>query len=875
MSHRAVKLSLSIVLALTALFSQTISSVSQGLGPAGNNATKTVLNNGLTLILKEDRRSPTFALSLFARAGSAAESEYSGAGITHFIEHMLFKGTATRDAGQIESQIKSYGAEVGAYTTFDYTAFKMEGPSDNLLPLLDIFYDIVANSKFDENEFEKEKNVIKKEIGLIQDDPAKYLSQQFWQTAYLIHPYHNPIIGYEEVLDRLTPKDLRAHYEKVYIPNNMVLVVVGDIDSAAVGKKVDETFGRLSRKSRPESVLPQEPNQVAPRYREIPYPISKAYMMLGFHSVDLASEDLYALDVLAILLGEGNSSILYQNLHDRLNLVYSIGAYNYTPFNPGIFVISATYEPGHEDKIIRQLFEEIERLKNSPLKKKELEKARNQVISSYIFSKESQESQVGDLGISQLLTGDMDFSRRYVEGVNSVSPHQVMEVASRYLNREKMTKVVLIPSAIKAVETEAKSKAEAIPQRTVIKKNLRNGIRLVISEDKTLPLVSVRVCIKGGLRAEDKDDNGIANLTAQMLTKGTTSRSEEQIFSLIESLGGSLSAYSGNNSFGLSLDIMSKDIAKGIELLGDILSSPAFAEDKIKILKEDILTQIEFVDDDIFASTEKRLKERLFPDHPYGRLSLGSADSIKKISRRQIINFYKSHCLGSNIVISICGDIDSAQAYNRIASSFNGIRRSPPPELKKIDLVNIEGQIEIKQKLDKKQAVVMAGFRSAGIDNPDRYPLQILSSVFSGGAGKLYANIRQEKGLAYTLGTFGMTGIDAGTFIFYAATSADDLNSVKDEIIAQIKQVREGGIAEQEIDSAKKTIIAKYQIGLQTAGDFALQTALDELYGLGYDSYLHYPEKINSVSLQQIIQIANKYFTLESCVISMTVPEDK
>ena len=874
MNRRAVRYSLGILLFLTALFLTAAPLAAGALGPTEDSAVTTVLNNGLTLILKEDHRTPTFAISLFIRTGSATETEYSGSGITHFIEHMIFKGTAGRDARQIGSQIKSYGGDVGAYTTFDHTAFQMEGPSSNILPLLDIFHDIVANSKIDKDEFEKEKNVIKKEMRLIQDEPAKYLSRQFWQMAYLIHPYRNPVIGYEEIFDRLEPQDLMEYYQKSYIPNNMVLTVVGDIDPAVVSKKISESFGRLNRKSYIHPVLPEEPNQIVSRYREIPYAISRAYMMLGFHSVSLDSPDLYALDTLAILLGEGNSSLLYQKLHNRLNLVYGINTYNYTPFDPGVFVISATFEPGNKDKVIEQILKEIERLKKSPIKKKELKKAKNQVISSYIFSKQAQGSQANDLGISQLLTADTEFSRQYVEGISSVTPSQIMDVAERYLTNENMITTILIPSAIQKVEPQARPKPEAASARTVIKKVLRNGIKVLICEDKTLPLASVRISVKGGLRAEDREDNGISNITAHMLTKGTTSRTEEQIFSLIESLGGSLSAYSGNNSLGLSLDLMSKDIRKGIELLGDILTRPAFDKDKFKILKKDTLARIELVDDDIFASTEKRLRERLFPGHPYGMLSIGSPHSINKISRREILDFYKSHCVGPNIVISICGDLDPHQAYNWIASSFNGIRKKTDAELKEIKLEDLKGAIEIEEKMDKEQAAVMIGFKSAGFDNPDRYPLQTLSSVFSGGAGRLFANIRQQKGLAYTLGTFGMTGVDTGTFIFYAASSPEKIGLVRDEIISQIKLVCQGDITQQEIDSAKKTLIAKHQIGLQTAGSFALQTALDELYGLGHDNYLHYSEKINSSSREQIIQVANKYFTLEDCVISVTVPKE-
>jgi len=458
--------------------------------------------------------------------------------------------------------------------------------------------------------------------------------------------------------------------------------------------------------------------------------------------------------------------------------------------------------------------------------------------------------------------------------VSAVTPHDVMDAAKKYLRPESMTTVVLVPSAIKETEEKAKAHARTAQQRTVIKKTLRNGIRLLITEDKSLPLVSVRVCMMGGLRAEDKKDNGISNLTADMLLKGTSSHTEEQVYSMVESLGGAISTYSSNNTLGLSLDILAKDAKKGFILLGEVLSHPRFDKKKLRVLKERVLAEIGLLEDDIFASTEKRLRAKLFPNSPYGMISKGRRSSVEKITRRQIINFYRSHCVGSNIVVSICGDIDPKKAYKWMRSSLKGVRKKKPPRLKDVKLADIDGAVEVNKKMDKQQAVAMIGFRSAGIKDPSRYPLQILSSAFSGGAGRLYTSIRHKKGLSYTLGAFGMTGMDTGSFIFYAATAPPNIDIVKDEIIAQIKKVCDGGITQEEVDSAKKELIVKHEVALQTAGSFALRTALDELYGLGFDSYRHYPDKIKGLNLQEVIQAANRYFTLNSCVISITIPKN-
>ncbi|NQT95078.1 MAG: insulinase family protein [Candidatus Omnitrophica bacterium] len=838
-----------------------------------SDATSELLSNGLTLILKEDFRTPTFCAKLFIRTGSATEGDYTGSGITHLIEHLIFKGTSTRDAKELEDEIKSLGGNIGAYTTYDYTAFNIEGPSENILQLLDIFYDIIANPKFDKKEIASEKDVIKREMRLRDDAPETYLSQQLWQRAYIRHPYKNPIIGHEDIFDRLAQEDVREYYSRFYLPDNMVLVIVGDIDSGALKEKIAESFTKLQRRSPIQAVLPREPQQLTPRYIELAYPISKTFMAMGFHSVNLASKDLYALDTLAIILGAGRSSILYKEMHNKLKLVYSIGSYNYTPFDPGMFVITSAFDPKKKDQVIKELLEKIEKLKRSPVDKKELEKARNQVISSYIFSRQTQSSQASDLGISQLLASDMDFSKHYVEGVGSVDANDIMEVAKRYLGEENLTTVLLVPSAIKEIEEDAKSRSRI--ERAITKKTLKNGVRVLICNDSTLPLVSIRACIKGGLRAETKKDNGISNLTAHMLTKGSGGYSEEKLFFEIESMGGTLSAYSANNSFGVSLDVMSKDTKRAIELMEAVLVKPSFPNDKLQVLKNDMLAAIELIDDDIFKVAEKNLRKRLLDNSPYSMLPAGTAESVNSISRNDIIKFYRNYCVGPNVVVSICGDVDVDEVYKLVRSKLGRIKKKRPPELTEGKPSPITAQIDVREEMDKKQAVVMVGFRTVGINSPDRYPLQIISSIFSGGSGRLYANIRQKKGLAYALGTFGMTGLDIGTFIFYAATSIGNEVLVKDEIVEEIEKVSAGDLSEDEINAAKKSLITQHELGLQSAGSFALRTALDELYDLGYNNYQFYPKAVNNLTREDILKAAKKYLNPEASVVSIVIPKNE
>lgn len=830
------------------------------------------LENGLHIILKRDNKTPTFAAVLFVKTGSAAETKFSGSGITHLIEHMIFKGTGNRDSFKLQQELRSYGAEVNAATSHDYTSFQIQGPINNIEPILNIFYDVISNPAFDEKELEKEKNVIIKEMRMCDDSPEEYLSNKFWQTAYLVHPYRDPVIGYEDIFEKLEARNIQEYYKHYYVPNNMILIIVGDIDTKFLEKKVFDLFNQIRRGSFLQPVIPQEPKQLTSRYNEIPYAASKASLMMGFHTIDFTNKDMYALDTLALLLGKGRSSVLYKKLHNQEKCVLDINAFSYSPYYPGLFGISTVFDYDDKEKVFQLILTEIDNVKNRPFLKESLDKAKNQAISSYIFSKQTQLSQAENYGISMLAAGDTDLLIRYVEGINSVTDQDIIDVANRYLINNNMTTVMLIPKD-KTSGAEDNTKKEKLVKETV-RYECENGIRVLLTEDNSLPLVSININMRGGLRSETESNNGISKLTASLLTKGTKEHSEEQIFELVETMGGSLSSYSGNNSIGISLDLLSKDTDKGLELLAEIITAPEFPKDKLEILKNDTLDEIDLIYEDIFASTNKRLKEKLFGNHPYGMLNTGTPEIVKNITHRQITSFYDKLAVGSNIVISIYGNIDIENVKKIIANKFKKIKETPPVVIEQIDLPKVPAQIQIIHKMDKKQALVMIGFRSAGIDNKDKYPLQILSSFYSGIGGRLFEDIRQKKGLAYTLGTFGMTGIDTGTFIFYAATSPDKTEMIKDKLIDEIELVLNGKITYEEINAAKKNLLFSNEVNLQSSSTISQRIGLDELYGLGYDNYKQYPELINNVSREEVIQAANKYFTIGNCVISITIPEN-
>jgi len=834
-------------------------------------AGKYVLDNGITVIIKEDGSSPLVALKVLVGVGSANEQEFMGSGISHLVEHMLFKGTATRRVGDIEKEIKSYGGTINAFTTHDYSGYQIVVPTPHASKCLAILKDVLFNSSLDKKELEKEKQVILKEIKLNRDEPARRLSRLLWSTAFRLHPYRHPVIGYQNLFERLDRASAFKFYKKMYIPNNITLVVVGDVDEESIHKDIEAIFGDIEREPLLEMETPGEPRQISKRIIEERDEVTLAYFGLAYRSVDLFDKDLFSLDVLSIILGDGASSRLNQRLYRDEKIVYSVGSWNYTPGDPGLFIISGVAEPDKVDAAIESILDEIEKIKDEGIKDEELAKAKNSVLTAHISTQETVSGQAGDLGSSELLTGDHNFSDRYVKGINSVSDDGIRRAASKHLIEDSLSVVRIMPQGWK---DPSKAKAKKKTEKGRIRKYiLSNGIKLLLREDREVPLVSIKAMFTGGLRTENKDTNGISNLAGAMLLKGTDSRTEEEISKTVESLGGGIGYVSGNNSFGVGLTTLSKDLDTGLELLKDVLFFSNCPEEILEREKASVLAAIKSEEDDVYRYSMRILKENIFRRHPYRFRAIGSIESVEKIGRTDIMNYYKMWARPNNMVLGVFGDIDASEALEKIESEFLEIKKGISPVISIPKERGPATRREVRKELKKAQSVVMAGFLGTTINSKDRYTLSVISSILSGKDGRLSMRIRERLGLAYTLGSFSLPGIDPGYYLFYVGTSSENIPTVKKELTKQIHLLIKKYVADEELKLAKAGLIGNHRIGLQTNSSLAFRACLDELYGLGYDDYLNYSQYIEKVTKEEILRVANKYFNPDSGI--MVVVEGK
>jgi zinc protease len=825
---------------------------------------KVVLDNGMTVVLLENHNAPVVTIQAWVGAGSIREQEFAGSGISHFVEHMLFKGTERRSVGQIGQEVKEAGGETNAYTGYDKTVYYITFHSDYFDKALDILSDALMNSTFDPAEVEREREVIVKEIKMNRDDPFRRMYTDAQATAYAVHPYGSPVIGYENLFRGLTRDDLVTYYHRLYVPNNVTFIAVGDFDQEQALAKIKDAFKDFQRKSISPIVVPKEPPQEGPREHIEEFDVTVAQSMMGFHGPDLYSEDMYPMDVLAIILGGGNTSRLYLDLREQKGLVYDISAWSSTPADPGMFWISSSLEPENFEPMKQAVWEQLKKLQTGNVSPEELETARAKVLSNYLFGKETVEGQASSLGTGVVTAHDLYFDKRYVESIGRVTAEDVRRVAKKYFVEQNSVLTVLFPrgkSPSTAAGAEQEQPSERAPQ--IEKTVLPNGITLLLRDDPNAETVSIRSVFLGGALAETPETSGITNLMSKSMLKGTTSRSAEDIATAIESRGGSISSFSGYNSFGFEMNMLGKDVPVALDVLSDVISHPTFPEQEVEREKTAVLADIKSVNDDIFPSSIKLFRKTMFDGHPYGRLSLGEPEVVASLKPEDLKRYHTRAVDPSRMVLCIFGKMQKAQVGDLVEEHFGNL---PPVESLKLIDQSPDFPSVIKKaskEMNKEQFAILVGFPGITVANPDRYPLEVLSSMMNSQGGKLFEVLRDQRGLAYSVGAFNIMGVEPGAFTLYIMTVPQKQDEALSGMLEVIEDIKKNGISPEDLERTKVELVGTHAIGLQTNSQLGMQAAFDELYGLGYNNYQNYDKDIRAVTAKDIHRVASKYFDLD------------
>ena len=833
----------------------------------------TTLANGLTIIVREDHSAPVVSAQAWAAAGSIHEDRWLGAGLSHVLEHMLFKGTTTRPGSRIDQEVQEAGGYMNAYTSFDRTVYHIDVPNTGAVKAIDILCDIMQNASLPPDELAKEMDVIRREMDMCHDDPGRRASRRLFETAYTKSPYRFTIIGYPDIFNEVKPADIRNYYTEKYAPNNVFFVVAGDVNPDEVVAQIKTAYANSKAKPMPPVVLPLEPKQTAAREIIEEAPVELGHVHFAWHIPELRHADVPVLDVLAVLLGSGRSSRLFQQVREKQGVVHHVDAWTYSPGLPGLFGVSSVVDGDQFAAANQAVLAEIEKVKAHSVTAGELSKAIKQFISATLASRKTMEGQAQNLGGNWLAANDLNFSERYLAAVKRVTTNDVQRVARHYLTPENRTLYALLPEG---AAPKAKANVELNTDNAIQKIVLPNGLTLLVKEDHRLPFVEFRAAFRGGVLAETAANNGTTMLLAKLLLKGTTTRNAETIATEIESVGGSLDSYGGNNSFGVNAEVLSEDFATGLALLADVVCNPIFPADELEREKEIQIASIRSRRDELLKSASLAMRRALFGDAGYGLDSLGTEDSVAGIGVPHLREFHEKLTVPNNCVLAIFGDVNLGEVTAAVEKVFANWPQ--PAGSKNVSILQPPtaiGQrpLRVTETRDKKQAVLVIGFPGTTIASEDKYALDLVQEGCSDLGSRLFLRIREQLGLAYYVGAQNFAGLVPGYFAFYTGTEPTKVAQVEAELLNEAALLRTEGLSAEELQRAKAKIIGQKKIARADLGNLASTSALDELYGLGWQRAETDDAKYEAVTVEQTRLMAQKYLRPEACVISLVQPD--
>ncbi len=820
-------------------------------------AQKWTLPNGLTIIVQIDRSAPVASVQAWCGTGSIDEGRHLGAGLSHILEHMLFKGTKTRTTSAIAQAIQDEGGYINAYTSFDRTVYWIDVPKEGVPTALDVLSDAMMNSTLPPEEYVKEQEVIRREFAMTYDDPDRMVGQLMFKTAYQRHPYRLPVIGEQQIFNQLTQADVLEYYRSRYVPNNLTFVVVGDVDAEKVYAQLEALFASYPARPLEPRYIPREPAQQGRREVNEEFATELTRLALAWHVPEITHPDVPAIDLLSTILGDGRSSRLYRKVREEAGLVFGISAFSYTPGDPGILGIDATLEPQNRVAAERLILQIVTELRENGVAAEELAKAKKISLGHSLGSLTTMRGQASDLGSNWFVSRNLNFTRDYLEAMQKVSLADIQRVAASYLEEQNLTVVSLSPRGTLAAKT---TESVALTAGEVQKFQLANGLRLLVREDARLPLVSMIAVFRGGLLAEDAETSGATRLMTKTLVKGTKTRSAEQIADTIEAVGGHLGSDAGNNSFSISLEVTQPDFGLGAELFCDVLLNATLPEKEVEREREVQLAGIREEDEHLTTVARNLLRRALFASHPYALRSRGSLATVSRLTRSELCQFRDRYLVARNGVISVFGHVEATTVCERFeqlladmpAGELALTAAPPPPQLART--------VAVAEEKEKAQGVLMVGYRGTDMFDPDRYALELIDEASSDLGSRFFIRIREQMGLAYYVGSSQMQGLVPGLFAFYVGTDPAKLEPVQAALLEEIGRLARAGLTNEELARAKKKLIGQQRIANQSNDSFGYMSALDELYGLGFDHHKELEKQVAAITAEDVRRVAAKYF---------------
>jgi zinc protease len=842
------------------------------------------LENGLRVYLKPVPGSPAVTTMVAYKVGSADE-DLDNTGLSHYLEHLMFKGTDKLKPGDIDRITFRGGGGNNAYTGEDFTIFFFDFPADRWEAALSIEADRMRNLRIDEaHQFEQEKEAVVSELARNEDTPwdlesKAILPRLFGKTG----PYGHPVIGQRSHVRGATAEAIKAHYDKWYHPNNAALVVVGGFDADRALAAIKKYFDDIPAAKLPPRKPVAAKKTARPDRLDMASKFATPRLLLGYNTVRSNHPDYPALQVLEEILGGGKTCRLYRTLVEGKETALSVSASNSGGRYPGWFAIQVEAVPRSKPSAIeKQVLAEVDKLRDEPPDPRELHRVQRGILATALFNRESVHG-LADSIAQAVTVNDLDHLKNYLPRILAVTPERVREVARKYLDPQQRVTVWSQPEedkggkgdggkggpAPRARRQGPAGAAAAFSLGRTKRVELPNGLVLLLYEDHRLPLISAEAAVGHVRQLEPTDKGGVATLTGYLLDEGTTEHSADQIAERIEDVGGSLIV----GASGGSVRVLAPDRALGLDLLLECLISPKFAREAFNRQKDHLRAEI----DDLLTQPQQRarreFRKQAYGPHPLGRPSTGTLRSVGALTPEDCRNFHRRAFVPNNVTLAVVGDFDSQEIIDQVKRRTSGWKKA---DLDLPEEPQVNKPAEFTQKVftmpEAAQLHVYLGHIGVRRDNPDYYKLLVMDYLLGTGPGftdRLSSRLRDTEGLAYTVTATIAASADREPSLFtcYAGIDPANFARVKREFLEEINRIRDETPTAREVRDAQTYLLGSLLLQFTTGAGIASQLLMIERNRLGFDYLEDYRKAVAAVTPADVQAAARRYLNPKRMVL--------
>jgi zinc protease len=846
------------------------------------------LSNGLPVVF-QNYSGEVASIYWWIKTGSADERPHE-AGFAHFLEHMHFKDTDAKSSGKasqgdLARAVESLGGDINAYTSFDQTVYHVTCAEHCFEKIVDEFCVLGKPQKFLKNDFEREREVILEELRKNEDTPSRQLYQSLFKLNYGAHPYGRPVIGYAKTLKAATVAQLEAFYRREYVSEKMGLIVVAPLTPQRVEGLMRVLEKRMGQKTLPRKKQVERPRPTV-KYLQpkilshtLEFDVQTPTLAMAWRTPGLGHVDLPAIDLAASLLGMGESSRLYQRLFYQEKLVTEVSMGLYVPGDAGMLYSTIDVpEVDPSGRAAAVTFEEIARLAKQGPSTQELDRVITNAESDKLYATQTADGLASRLGFAKMTVGDLHYDYRYIDELKSLDESEIQEAVHRYCDPARLSLVWMVPEGQKtkvnfepiqaaakktltatlpATKSRSAKKESGIAERPEVHV-LPSGLKWIHHERTSSQVFSAHAASLGGVRLDRIE--GLSNLLADTWTKGTPTKSSQDIAAFVEGKAAGMDGFSGRNTLGLSMTGLAKDWREMRQLFSEVLVDGSFPEDEVEHSRRVILDQIKGIEDHSSQLCSQLFLQTLFENHPYRHSLLGTVDSIPKIHTFELRKAVETAVRSNNLVITTVGRVKRSEVTDWVQSIDQKIQSRG-----RFEAATVSPQKDLvaprwaERRMGREQIHIIVGGLGVDLKNPDRYALQLLSNILGGQSGRLFIELREKKSLAYSVSPIQFDGMERGYVGTYIACAPQKQDEATQGIRAVLEQFAAKGPSNQELKRAQEFMLGRRAMDLQSDSSLATHFGLEALYELPTWNTAEFAKKIRAISAKEIAAVCQRY----------------